>query len=576
MSYFDSDDVERNPAPRSLAYDDDCARSSGSPVCETRTEPGHDDNVALSYDDIDSMFPSDPRGRVRLSPTKKRVLAALAGYLTGRRKYTTDKKTPRKDREDILYVLKTMLFDCYSQADEERKDKYYTEDADCNRKEARMGRIVYTYTIESLGNQRLGLDDENVFPSPHGFGISKCWPGVVVHVLPKGYIRQRISSKEGKGLTLGAQQNDYHAKHNIRLAPDDPFTRRQWNEKWGPLRIVDAADPKRWADNALTSTTEYVSFEQPSSWQDAYIKEEDWSEMFEMKVDAAFDYGEPLATGSGRRIVTPRPQVLLDRDNGKRARTSEDDGGPRDYPKNPRHAAPRTQEHIKRATPYPKTPTTRTETAAGLEGLRMGNDTATSDMSFETQHFTHLKMQQSRRHHTNTAEHVEGTDVIPSDAGSRHGDKQQATGLFSRVDRGPDGSRDRQYPASMSAEDSPVSANRKGTMRSSFGEDSTHQMTSGDREPFETSKPKPQPLSFIGQIGDRDPGAINTSQLPSGNTHATDMSSPRSRKGLPKQSDEFRQSRESRRASGGMRRRDSSVAARYGYGEKQAPYDRGN
>lgn len=339
---------------------------------------------------------------------------------------------------------------------------------------------------------------------------------------------------------------------------------------------MDAADPKRWADNALTSTTEYVSFEQPSSWQDAYIKEEDWSEMFEMKVDAAFDYGEPLTTGSGRRMVTPRPQVLLDRDNGKRTRLSEDDGGPRDYFKKPRHAVPRTQEHIKRATPYPKPPTTRTETAAELEGLRMGNDTATSDMSVETQHFTHPKMQQSRRHHTNTVEHVEGTDVIPSDAGSCHGDKQQATGLFFRIDRGRDRSTDSQYPAIMSAEDSPVSANRKGTMRSSFGEDSTHQMTSGDREPFETSKPKPQPLSFIAQIGDRDPGAMNTSQLPSGNTHATDMSSPRSRKGLPEQSDEFRQSRESRRASGGMRRRNSSIAARYGYGEKQAPYDRGN
>lgn len=233
------------------------------------------EDIVLRYSNIDRDLTPDDRRRAPLTHFQEVIIARITAFLTGRLDSPVELAQPRR-RQEVLHAIKQMLSSCY-------RDKHprYTNDPVRNRKEAVVGREVIISSIEPLGNPKLNLEDDHVFPTSGGLGISKEWPGLVTMVLPNfnGYLRQRMSSKEGKGLTAEARRSDYHSQHCIRIIPDGESAHRLPGETCAPLGMVDDKNPGRWVNKVLISTVEFVSFEQYSSWGTAHVRKEDFSQI---------------------------------------------------------------------------------------------------------------------------------------------------------------------------------------------------------------------------------------------------------------------------------------------------------
>lgn len=333
-----------------------------------------EDDIVLRWSRIDEQIPSDPRNHAKLTGSQEQILARLAAYFTGRLRTPVEHANSVETKE-ITDEIKVMLSHCWP-----GKNPRYSTDAEDNKKQAVVGRLVFIDSIEPLGNTKLGLGNDNVIPSPRGLGIAKSWPGVVTQLLPKsnGFLRQRVSSKDGKGLT-GAHENDYYAQYNIRILPvDDSNDPNDYpDDKWKPLQVHDEEQPDRWRDKVLTSTTEFVSFNQPSSWQNAHIDPEGFSRMSQMKVDASFDYAWALARANEQSFSNVCPKIKFD---GRMKRSVDNGVGYTEETARKARCVENADVSANGNAPMPDIkPSARTKAANELGKLKMGSDTAVGD-----------------------------------------------------------------------------------------------------------------------------------------------------------------------------------------------------
>lgn len=346
-----------------------------------RESPTPEADVLLRYSDLDKVFPRDgDRGRdaVRIGGFEKDFLVRVAAYIT-RQTTSVVSSASDTDNKDIIRTIKKMLYGCFP-----GEQNSHSNDPVQNKNNAVVSRVAWNSSIEALGNRKLNLDDEDVFPGRHGYAIEKKWPSMVVQDLPQfgGCLAQRMSTKGGRGLQQSARDKDYHCQYNIRIVADGDDVRPQPGEPWAPIRIRDYQhSPKlsQWSGSALTSTVKFVSYSHYSSWTNAYVIKEDFEQIFQMRIDATFEYGRALAKKAWMQLEAPTASFKRKEVQKEITKRDREDDGNEEYTgsvKRARHTESDGGAHKDTGDKPLASPTARTEAAMCFANTRMGNNTA--------------------------------------------------------------------------------------------------------------------------------------------------------------------------------------------------------